>query len=248
VRAAPLPRTPPSVYRSVVRSEHRQWAVLPVLTVAFAVLLVTGCAARPSLLAGPLAEAHEALQAGRTEEAVDRYRSMLARHRDDEFAPIALNNLGVALEELKRFSEAETAYRRLVDRFPGSALVPAAMFRVAVNAERCFRWEVAIDQYQALVERFPDAADAPLAAFNRARLLEALLRRAEAARAYRDYAARWPTAEDAEACRRRAEWLEGKRESSTDEEPAVPVPVPSEDEVPPGDFRTPTAPAARATR
>lgn len=226
-----------------MRFDHRQVAVLRVVTVALSVLPVTGCAARRSPLAVPLAEAYEALEAGRTDEAVDRYRSMLARHRDDELAPIALNNLGVALEQLERFSEAETAYRRLVNTFPCSALAPAAMFRVAMNAERSFRPEVALAQYQALVDRFPDAADAPLAAFNRARLLEALLRRAEAARAYRDYAARWPAAEDAEACRRRAEWLEGTRSSPTDAEP-----VPPEDESPPGDFKAPTAPVPRATR
>jgi TolA-binding protein len=233
------------VYRSVVRFELRQAAVLRVATGAVMVLLVSGCAARRSQRAQAFSEANEALEAGQTEEAVERYRSMLAQHRDDELAPSALNNLGVALEELERFSEAETAYRQLVDSFPGSPLVPNAMFRVAVNAERSVRWDVALEQYQALVDRFPAAVDAPMAAFNRARLLEGLQRRAEAARAYRDYATRWPAADDAEACRRRAEWLEGKRDSPTDEAPTVPG-APQND-VPPGDFQTPMAPSAQVS-
>lgn len=219
---------------------NRQSEAYRLVAVVLALILTSRCATGPSPVASSLRGANELLEAGKDEEAMARYQRMIDLHPNDPLTPAALNNLGVALERLGRFSDAESAYRRLVRDFPQSHLAPAAAFRVAVNAERSFRYEVAVWQYEQLVTHFPEAPDAPLAAFNRARLLEALQSPA-AARAYRDYVSRWPDGDDAETCVRRAEWLEGGRPapvapSSEDARDDDPPPAPPDR---PGDYQQP---------
>lgn len=216
---------------------NRQSEAYGLVAVVLALILASGCATGSGTAALSLRGANELLEAGKNEEAMARYQLMVDLHPNDPLTPAALNNLGVALERLGRFSDAESAYRRIVRDFPRSHLAPAAAFRVAFNAERSFRYEVAVWQYEQLVTHFPEAADAPLAAFNRARLLEALQSPA-AARAYRDYASRWPDSDDAETCVRRAEWLEGARPSPVDDDP--PPEPPDSDR--PGDYQQPSVP------
>lgn len=222
-----------------MKPADRQSEVSRFVRCALVLLLASGCATGRSSLPYALIRAEDRLEAGNDEEAVALYQAMLELHPNDPLAPIALNNLGVALERLGRFFEAESAYRRIVRSFPQSHFAPAAAFRVAFNADRTYRYEVAIWQYEQVVIRFPNAPDAPLAAFNRARLLEAMQDRAAAARAYRDYASRWPESDDAAACVRRAEWLEGTQSPVDDHPPAdenqdLPAPPDSNG---PGDFQ-----------
>ncbi len=60
----------------------------------------------------------------RYEEAVTLYRDFTEKHRKHSFYPIALLNLGVALEYMKDFTGAEEVYEKALSEFAGTVYEP----------------------------------------------------------------------------------------------------------------------------
>jgi protein O-GlcNAc transferase len=69
----------------------------------------------PAMAERALADAFREHQAGRIEAAVSHYRRAIAVHPD---FPEALNNLGIALKDLRRFREAIVEYRKALQLRP----------------------------------------------------------------------------------------------------------------------------------
>jgi TolA-binding protein len=103
--------------------------------------------------------ADELMDAGRYEEAAEKYILVVNANPQNEYADDALNNSAVAYEKVKRYESAMKLYSRVFQEYPNSPLAPTALFRVAFNAERFFDYDKAVRSYLLLADRYPKSED-----------------------------------------------------------------------------------------
>ncbi len=163
-------------------------------------------------LGGRFNLAQQLMDAGKYEEAAQKFIQLVDEAPRHEFADKALNNAAVCHENTRRFDSALKLYERIYREYPTSTLADAALFRVAVNAENSYDFDKAVVSYQKLVKDYPASKDREAALYNAARLLEGQQRYNEAAAAFLRYADLFPNSEDAPKNQFRAALIYEKQE------------------------------------
>lgn len=108
-------------------------------------------------------QAHEALEAGQPEKALDLFQRFL---RDDPAGPLSTNALywvGECHFDLKNYNQAVLAFQELVQGFPTSAKTPDALLKLGRSRQRLGQTEEAREEYTRVLERYPHSAAASLA-------------------------------------------------------------------------------------
>lgn len=144
------------------------------LSVACALLILSGCVSRPKEQASPgelLVIGEEDLRAERYEEAREAFKRLLQEYPDSEHRRTALLRLADTYYQAEEYIEAKLQYAEYVRLYPLSAGTPKAYYFLAMSD---YRQNAEIDQdsspaeealgnFQTLLKRFPGsrhAADA----------------------------------------------------------------------------------------